>query len=544
MSPTKRLAVPALRFRPRLEALEDRCVLSGGVLDPTFGSGGMLATDVAGPQPNQANAVAVYQNAGTDYGKIVAAGYCYSHGYQFTVIRYNLDGSLDSSFGGSGEVLGPSGSAHDVKIQADGKIVVAGWSGNDFAVARYNDNGTLDTTFGGNGGKGGKAGRGVVTTDFGRTEGAARLIIQPDGKIVVAGWASQANSTVNCDLALARYNADGSLDATFGTGGKATQHFAQPMYQQNGLSSTIDMAYDTGTGKIVVVAQPGHGTAVRFNTNGSLDITFGGGAGYVTLTNLYAIAVATQPDGRIVLGGPPNGAAGLGLTRLNTDGTPDTTFGMGGLVLTPVPGGNRVRSLTIQPDGKIVAAGTYDWNFIVARYNAADGSLDTSFGVNGVAVSGELEGSNSPGKSIGWEQVDVALEPDGRIVVVGSAYTATGSYEFGLARFLVARPQISSFTAIPDPATAGLVALTASGVVPLNPGSTVTDVAFYVDSNGDGVLDAGDAPLGSGTQTGTGTWTCTFSTTGWASGSYTLFAQAEDSYGAFSDPLALTLQVP
>jgi hypothetical protein len=180
---------------------------------------------------------------------------------------------------------------------------------------------------------------------------------------------------------------------------------------------------------------------------------------------------------------------------------------------------------------------------MVARYNPTDGSADTSFGVNGVAVSGQVQEPNAPGFAVLFAPVAVALEPNGRIVVAGSS-TGTGKYNFAVARFLATGPEISSFSAAPNPVAPGSsVTLTASGVTPLNPGSTVTQVAFYVDSNGDGVLDAGDTLLGTGTQTGTGTWTFTFDTSGWASGTYTLFAQAEDSYGAGSDPLALSLAV-
>jgi hypothetical protein len=145
---------------------------------------------------------------------------------------------------------------------------------------------------------------------------------------------------------------------------------------------------------------------------------------------------------------------------------------------------------------------------------------------------------------LAYEPVDVTLEPDGRIVVAGSA-GPSGTNSFALARFLAAGPQVGSFTANPNPVAAGsILTLTAANVVALNPGSTVTQVAFYADSNGDGVLEAGtDTLLGYGTQTGTGTWTLTFSTAGLTSGVYTFFAVAQDSYGVFADPLAVTAGV-
>jgi uncharacterized delta-60 repeat protein len=188
----------------------------------------------------------------------------------------------------------------------------------------------------------------------------------------------------------------------------------------------------------------------------------------------------------------------------------------------------------IQADGKIMAAGYQGGaprSFMVARYNPADGSLDTSFGVNGVAVA--------TGVQLGTGFVRAALEPDGRIVVAGSA----GSNSFALARFLAAGPQIGSFTASPNPVMAGSsMTLTVSNITDLNPNSTVTQVAFYLDSNGDGTLEAGtDTFFGYGAQTSPGVWTLTVSTAGLTSGTYTLFTQALDSYGVFGDPFAITV---
>jgi hypothetical protein len=118
----------------------------------------------------------------------------------------------------------------------------------------------------------------------------------------------------------------------------------------------------------------------------------------------------------------------------------------------------------------------------------------------------------------------------------------TSGAAFALARFLAAGPHVGSFTTSPNPVTAGSnLTLTASNITDANPGATSTQGAFYLDTDGNGVLDSGDTLLGYGSQSSTGTWTFTFSTAGWATGSYTLFAQAQDSYGAFSDPLALAL---
>jgi uncharacterized delta-60 repeat protein len=515
-------------FRPHLEALEDRCLLSGGVLDPTFGTAGVVLTSV--PSSDQTFAVATYPKAGTaNDGKIVEAGMYYPNRSSTPdILRYNLDGSLDASFGGNGQVTNAGMTVHDVTVQPDGKIVAAGTSGQ-FAVVRYNVDGSLDTSFGGKGGKG------EVTTAFTKNSGAQaeRIALQTDGKILVAGWTVYSTSIGwVTDLALVRYNLDGSLDAAFGTGGKVTEHFATSILQGTRF---WDMAIDPGTnaldpnaGKIVVVANLNtSGLVVRFNTNGSLDTSFGG-AGYVTAGTGSAFSVAVQSDDRIVV------AEGyLGVARFNPDGTPDATFGSGGIASPP--SSSSVSSVTIQPDGKLVVDGPQynSPSFMVARYNAADGSLDTSFGVNGIAVS---TGTFS-------NPVDMALEPDGRIVVAGTGINGSGG--FALVRFLPAGPQVGSFTASPNPVTAGgSETLSASNLTDGNPNSTITQVAFYQDANGDGLLEPGtDTFLGYGFQTSPGVWTFTFSTSGLTSGTYTLFAQAEDSYGVFGDPLAITATV-
>jgi uncharacterized delta-60 repeat protein len=492
-----------VRCRPGLEILENRDVPSGGVLDPTFGTNGVVTTDVASDNASFASAVATYPKEGTaNDGKIVAVGVVTGNNQAqaMAVVRYNLDGSLDTSFGGSGQVTTSVGSAR---------------------------------------------------------EGAGDVIVQPDGKVVVAGWTGGISS----NFALVRYNADGSLDTSFGTGGKVTHQFSAPLAAN--IHGGIDLAIDPSTnpldsnaGKIVVAAQLGTDTSLgpmvvlRLNTNGSPDTSFGSnGAGYVSITTLNGgdvAAVAVQSDDRIVVAGinpgTPNTGQNIGLARFNPDGTPDATFGSGGFVDAPLPNNEKARSLALRPDGKIVVAGDTDnlsqpngsHQFMVARFNAADGSLDTSFGTGGLAVS--------TGFNVDVDKVDMALEPDGRIVVAGTIpfLSSVSGNHFALARFLAAGPQVDSVVA----ATVGsLVTLTASNVVPLDPGSTVTQVAFYQDSNGDGVFDTGDALLGYGSRSSAGTWTLTFSAKSLASGTYTFFAVAQDSYGAFGDPLAITVQV-
>jgi uncharacterized delta-60 repeat protein len=531
-------------FRPRLEPLEDRYVPSGGVLDPTFGSGGLVSTTAGGL--NELFAVATYPAGTVNAGEVVAVGDATVGNGRFTkneptIVRYNLNGALDTSFGGSGEVimnLKSGGVARDMGIQPDGKIVVAYSSGSTFNLARFNANGTLDTSFGG-------SGTGIVSTSTGKgtTDTAYSLALEPNGDIVVAGT---VGSSTGIKLALVRYTASGLLDTSFGPGGIVTQQFAAPLDLGFSGANFIDLALDTSTldpndGKIVVVTRlsaTGHPDVVaRYDADGSLDTSFAGGAGYETLSSNLVLmpSVAVQANGHIIVAGGNDES--IELDRLNPDGSFDSTFGSGGIVaVSPPP--NTVyydgEDVTIQPDGKIVTAGPYQntttgaQDFFVARFNSADGALDTSFGTGGVATV-------ASGSSISASTVSLALEPDGRIVVAGSLLTSTGG--FALARFIAYGPEVGSFAASPNPVTAGSsLTLTAGNINDEIPSAAITQVAFYVNTNGTNAL------LGYGTQSSPGEWTLTL-TVSLAPGTYTLNAQAEDNYGIIGDPNTLTLQV-
>jgi uncharacterized delta-60 repeat protein len=515
-------------FRPQLEALEDRCLPSGGLLDPTFGTGGVV-TELPATGAN-ALAVATYPQAGTaNDGKIVVGGFdsLPNLNTQFVVLRFNLDGSLDKSFGSGGEVFGPKGTCRAVVIQPDGKILAAGSvvsaKSTDFALARYNTNGSLDSTFGS---------RGVAITDLSGNsfDMIEAMGLQADGKIVVAGVTEAANSTTT-ELAVARYNANGSLDTSFGIGGKALDHLATQSWN---VQLKMDLVIDSATGGIVVQASDAVGKAmvVRYNSSGKLDATFAG-TGHETLTDLDSLsAVAIQPsDNRIVVAGRyySGGVSGEGLERLNPDGTLDGTFGNGGVVVAPFfPQGSRA-SVKILSDNQILVGATGNSQFMVSRFSPS-GSLDTSFGVGGAAL---VPNTILPS---GSDLEDMALEPDGRIVVAGIPYT--GNTQFVVARFLAVGPQIASFTASPDPVTAGSnLTLTASNITDANPGATIVQVAFfYFDNNGNKQV------LGYGTQSSPGVWSFTFAVN-LTPGTYTLFSQAEDGYGVFGDATAFTLTV-
>jgi len=348
------------------------------------------------------------------------------------------NGDLDPSFGTGGKVttdIWSSGDVgQDVAVQSDGKIVVAGYSyggsDQDFALVRYDTDGTLDTSFGTDG---------IVKTTIGATDDQAHaLAIQPDGKIVVAG--ASTTSTNNSDSALVRYNTDGTLDTSFGTGGKIVTAVAGT---NNDCAYAVAIQSD---GKIVAVGSAwtatlpyscAHGATTtgsthaiaRYNTNGSLDTTFSGDGLIVgSVVSGAGRAVAIQADGKIVVGQEDD--SDFLLFRYNSNGTLDPTFGSSGQVTTGIgPSSDVVYALAIQSDGRIVAAGyslqaTED--FALVRYNT-DGSLDTSFGTDG-KVTTPLAGGEDEARG-------VAIQADGKILLAGYTNYGGGNHDFALVRY-------------------------------------------------------------------------------------------------------------
>ncbi len=418
-----------------------------GDIDTTFGTGGRVTTDF-GPYDDEANAVAIQAD-----GKIVAAGTTGGTDRDFALARYNTDGTLDTTFGTGGKVTtdftdirgtittwgrSDSDNANAVAIQSDGKIVAAGTAGvTDFALARYNTDGTLDTTFG----TGGR----VTTYSSANTPIssaiASAVAIQSDGKIVVAGYAYNSDQHIDAnqyDFALARYNTNGTLDSTFGSGGIVVTAV--------GPDVDYDYAYAVAIqtdGKIVAAGATGPrsnygGTTdtfaiVRYNTNGTLDTSFGTGGTVTTTIGTYsdAYAVANQTDGKIVATGYSykGDYADFALARYNTDGTLDTSFGTDGMVTTAISANSNVdnaRSVAIQTDGKIVAAGIdSSYNFALVRYNT-DGTLDTTFGTGGMVTTTNYDKAYA-----------VAIQSDGKIVAAGVGYSSSRYYyDFVVVRYL------------------------------------------------------------------------------------------------------------
>lgn len=358
-----------------------------GELDATFGIGGVVSFE-----NSPASAVGVQSN-----GRVIVV--------QGTVVTgYRPDGSVDPSFGQNGSTH-PSlyhGHFFSVAIQPDNKIIAAGFGVinappyyNDFALVRFNTDGSLDTTFG-NGGK-------VITRIGSGNDYAYSVAIQPDSKIVAAGRSGGA-------FAIARYNTDGSLDTGFGLGGKAVSDPTSGYDQFNSVAIQPD-------GRILAVGStyyPEQTYLVRYTSLGAPDLDFGNEG---TVVGAPGSSVAVQRDGKIVAGGSisQNGGEDFILSRYLSDGSPDETFGQGGRVTTDFGGGSdRVIGIIVQPDDSILASGTAGPQenpaFALSKYGP-NGDLDNRFGSGGKVVT-----DLSPEFDI---VKGIAIQRDGRILLAG-----------------------------------------------------------------------------------------------------------------------------
>ncbi|WP_395737483.1 cadherin-like beta sandwich domain-containing protein [Prosthecobacter sp.] len=413
-----------------------------GGLDYTFNSSGKLLASV-GISNDVANGVAVQGD-----GKIVLAGYTLTgSNWDFAVVRCNADGSLDTTFNGTGKVVTAVGSGDDFgispAIQSDGKILVAGYAKNGgsyaFALVRYNPNGTLDTSFNSSGKIilpiGSSSDYFSAGSDYGQ-----KVVLQSDGKILLGGNYTHTNGNNYC--AAARLNTDGTLDTSFnGTGRVLT-----PFGQATGMALQSD-------GKIVLtgVTNGSHDfAALRYNANGSLDTSFNG-TGTVTTPigsgDDTGYSMALQSDGKIVVVGRSfNGADyDFAVVRYNANGSLDTSFNGTGKVTTTVGSGDDTAyGVAIQSDGKIVVGGPSSSQgsstFAVVRYNT-NGTLDTSFHGSGMAVT-------NIGDS-GAQILGLTLQTDGKIVAAGAAING-GFDDIAVARFMVETSHGATFSAATD----------------------------------------------------------------------------------------------
>ncbi len=430
-----------------------------GDLDPGFADTGLRRIGFNGGN-DQAFATALQPD-----GKLLMGGASGLQVYNgtFSVVRFDTNNVLDATFGEGGRVVtevnapgipGRYARINALRVQADGKIVAAGYANvdtnrSDFTLVRYHPNGAIDTAFGTNG-------NGIVYTAFTHGSVIRAMIIQGDGRIVVAGYTNYPANAGEGAVALARYTTNGVLDGTFGTGGR---QITSGVIGYTGAHSLLQQA----DGKLLAVGigiGVGHNgidfALYRYTTNGTLDGTFGGGTGRVftqisTNNNGYfdtANAVAIQagndtiqnPDKIVVAGsyytGFPGNKTLIALARYSMDGVLDNTFGNGGIVTNTITGADTAIGLTVsgfasQPR-RIIIGGYSTLNgtnhFTMARYTAA-GALDTAFGGNGtgwilVPIPGSIE-----------TYATAMAVQSGRYVLAGYSASSPENHDFTALRF-------------------------------------------------------------------------------------------------------------
>lgn len=404
-------------------------------------------------------------------GVFVASALVACGGSDSSVAVASLVGTLDASFAKASDgtpdgMLSLSlGAGNDTTaataLQADGKLLVVGTStstisgttSKNIVVERFNTDGTLDTTFGAdNNSDGSPNGAVSISLGDGNDEGVG-IVVQTDGKIVVVGTSTSVSGDGSSNIALARLTTAGALDSTFGTAndGSPDGIVNLSLGIGNDVANAVTLQAD---GKIVVVGTntdsgSSNVAVARFNTDGSLDTSFGAGNGDGTPDGVFSVslgagndvgsAVAMQADGKIVVAGNSTSVGGnssnIVLLRLSANGTLDSTFGtandgtIDGVVNLSLGDGNDVaNALKIQADGKMVVVGTTvnagSSNIAVARFNT-DGSLDTSFG----AGNGDGTPDGVVSLSLGsGDDVALALviQADGKMVIAGTT-SSTGS---------------------------------------------------------------------------------------------------------------------
>ena len=432
------------------------CFAQSGELDPSFGNHGIVTTDM--------DSAVNYSNVGKQV-LLESNGSIYivsETAWATIVTKKHSDGSSDISYGNNGYSFSIAiYDAHAV-LQPDGKILIAGYTSNserhynetNLAVARLNSNGSLDNTFGNNG---------IVVTDFGDPESADCIAVQPDGKILLTATVMPVmNSSYSV---LLRYNENGSMDNTFTIqtisvgSGITIQSDGKIILNGSGLfrynsDGTPDSSFNgdghqaisgnaiaiQNDGKIVIGSNYSFNdsnyifSVTRLNSNGHLDSTFGvNGIQTTDFGRIFdaATSISVQTNDKITLTWyMRNGNdKSIAFARYNLDGTPDNSFSDDGKQIAYFGSSNDYyNSIAIQSDGKFVALGyigsTND-NIALARYDS-DGIADNSF--NGGAI---LNDHINQGSTF---YTSAAVQSDGKILASGYSWNAS-NYEFALARY-------------------------------------------------------------------------------------------------------------
>jgi uncharacterized delta-60 repeat protein len=396
-------------------------IAAPGDLDTTFSSDGKVNLSVTSGS-DQAYAMALQPD-----GKILLAGTCDGDSIvRFCLVRFDSDGSLDLGFGlfggTSGRITNGEDTARAVAITPDGKIVVAGYcfsnSKYDFCLARFLPSGGLDTTFNGDGK--------VVTSITSQDNRAYAIAIQTDGKIVVVGSCGDGSSR---DFCVARYRVDGSLDPTFDGNGKLATDI--------GIVDTAQAVAIQYDGKIVVAGSCSAGSVipkpamcvVRYTSGGNVDPGFPQRFANNSIDFSGASGVVIQPDGKILLAGSCledfQSESKACFYLLSSNGAENPSF-----IYDTYGEACAARAVALQPDGKIAVAGggagLTGGPFCLALFNS-DGTLDRKFGNNGRTTTSILAGDNDANA--------LAIQPDGRIIVAGTCKGTSAFDEFCVARY-------------------------------------------------------------------------------------------------------------
>ena len=381
------------------------CHAAPGDLDVSFGNAGKVATFIG--TDSAAEDIVVQPD-----GRILVVG-------GGGVTRFLPDGTLDTSFNGTGTALPARG--QEIGLMEDGRIVTSG--GNEFDIVRVHPNGTSDLTLNGTG-----------TASAGISGSVERMAIQSDGKVIVAG--AKSNGAGNgSDIVIVRYNLNGSLDTTFGGTGIVISDF---VFSEAATGIAVQQDGKIVVAAISVTGAQGSGSklaVMRYNSDGSLDTSFNGTGRVADIGDANANAVTIQTDGKIVVVGDsvraPN-RRNIEVVRYNSDGSPDASFSQDGRVTTEFRDHGVSYDVALQRDGKIVIAGAgqsgLGFTFIVGRYNT-NGTLDTTLGGTGMvdAHPGGLTGGGANG---------VAVQRDGKILAAGRGYnTSAARVEMVVYRF-------------------------------------------------------------------------------------------------------------
>ncbi len=400
-------------------------------LDVTFGNGGKVVTPVN--DTSTANNIAIQSD-----GKILAGGSTTIAGKDyFALVRYNIDGSLDNTFGSGGKVVAQfkdRSLISSIAIEPDGKIVAGGTAQNystnlfldsSYAIIRFKMDGSIDSLFGNNG---------ITTVKMSDGTGELKkLLIKPDGKILSAGTVSTPifeNAPV-----LVQFKPNGSLDSSFGTNGKL-----------EGYINDIEEITDIALGKDGKIYATGRNNkynndfvAVRLSSNGTIDSTFGTNGvvktdfGNTPYRDELSTGVVALPDTSFILAGytaQNSTPATFALAKYKVNGSLDSTFGTGGKVTTQIYNLDSYAQniITDSAGGLLVSGYTLgaQQDFVIARYSA-NGKLDTTFGNNSIIIT---DFTGFP--DIAYSSV---LQSDGKIILAGRAGISSNSYGIGLARY-------------------------------------------------------------------------------------------------------------